>query len=201
MEQLTNQEKFELMEIDIEKIRQKVQEEISMDELYVLTDNELDSIQEIVGDSIELDVDSEESVENTRASFDIKNGQVLVIKAKKINAKLLFSLFKSVEGLISGSNLTRMFIVINLLMEYFCEVLDKDLSRVYTYLANEYFNNGRKFNNIEIIGVVNQYIKESMHVEWSDQKIQEKLNKLEYDLRVIECIDGVYVVTDKINFA
>lgn len=200
MEKLTNHNKFELLEIDVERLRQDIQKEISFDEQYVLNNEELDSIQNIIGDSIELEVELEEAVESTRASFYMKNGQVVVIKTKKLDVKLLFSLFKSVDGLINGSGLTKICTIFDLLIGLLYQIVDKDLPKVYTYLADEYFNNGRRFNNIEIFDAVNQYMKQSMSVKWSNQKIQEKLDKLEYELRVIECIDGVYEVKDKIYF-
>ncbi len=200
MEKLKNQNKFELLEIDAEKLCRDIRHEISINELYLLNDDELHFIQNIIGDSIELEVGLEDPVESTRASFYMKNGQMVVIKAKKLNVKELFSLLGSVEGFIQGTNLTRICIVIGLLIELFYQIMDKDLSKVYVYLANEYFNNGKKFNNMEIFDAVNQYIKESMNVKWSNKKIQEELDKLEHELRVIECIDGVYTVKDKIYF-
>lgn len=201
MEKLTNQNKFELLEIDVEKLCRDIQNEISMDELYVLNADELGSIQNIIGDSIELEVGLEDPGESVRASLYMKNGQVVVIRAKKLNIKLLFFLFGSVEAFINGTNLTRICIVVDLLIKFLFQVVDKDLSKVYVYLADEYFNKGRKFNNIEIFDAVNQYIKENMDVKWSNRRIQEKLDILEHELRVIECIDGVYEVKDQIYFA
>lgn len=201
MEELTNLEKFELLEIDIAKLRQDIRKEISIEELCVLSDDELNSIQNIIGESIELEIEPEEPVENTRASFLKKNKQIVVIKAKALDTKLLFYLLGSAGGFINGTKLTRAYILIDVLFKVFYQMVDKESSEVYTYLADEQFSHGRKFNNIEIFDAVSQYIKESMGVQWSNQKIQEKLDKLEKELRVIECIDGVYKVNDKIHFA
>lgn len=199
MENLTNENKFGLLDIDIKEVCQDIRGKVSVLESCALSDDELNSIQNIIGDSIELDLDLEEPVENTRVSFYTKDGKVVVVKAKKLDVKRLFNLFRLSLEFMAGNELTKIGVTISILLELFFQFPDKDLSDVYVYLAHEYFDNGKKFNNIEIFDAVNQHLK-SEGVRRSNEKIQEELKMLENDLHVIECVNGIYEVKDKIYF-
>lgn len=201
MEQLSNAEKFKLLEIDETQLRQMIQNAFLIEESHKLKDYELDSISGMIGESIALEFDTEEPVENTRASIYVREGKVVVLKAKMLNIGKLFSLAVKAPEFMRGDNYFRICIVISALYQIFYQELDEDLSKIYTYLASEYFQHGRKFNNVEIYDVVNQYVKENSGVKWTHEKINKKLAKLENELKVIECVDGIYNVKDKIYFA
>lgn len=201
MEKLTNLEKFKLLEINIDELQQEIQREISMTEMHKVSDGALSEISDIIGDSIELEVAAEEPLENTKASFLMKEGRVLVLKAKRLNVKQLFFLFTKAQQFLEGNELERIAIVIYSIFMLFFQNLDEDLSRIYAYLAYEYFHNGRKFNNVEIFDAINRYLKESLDTSWTNREIDQKLIWLEKELRVLECINGIYEVRDKIYFS
>lgn len=54
--------------------------------------------------------------------------------------------------------------------------------------------------NDEIYDVINGYLQKNLDFCWSKQKINKVLDKLENDLDVIEVVDGILYVKDKIHF-
>lgn len=200
MEKLTNLEKFKLLGIDIGELQQEIQREISMTEMHKISDDALNEISDIIGESIELEVAAEEPLENTKASFLMKGGRVFVLKAKRLNIEQFFFLFIQAEQFLKGNELERIAIALYSIFKLFFQNMDEDLSRIYTYLAYEYFHNGRKFNNVEIFDAINRYLKESLDTSWANRIIDQKLIRLEKELRVIECVNGIYEVSDKIYF-
>ena len=63
--QLTNSEKYELIEIDLEELCNEIKREILTRELYLLNKREIYILQEAIGDSTELEFDLEIPQENT----------------------------------------------------------------------------------------------------------------------------------------
>ncbi len=198
--QLTNNEKYMLLDINPEELCKKIKNEVFTKELYTIKDEELDLIQGIIGDSIELEVDTEASENNNvRVSFYTLNDKIVVIKRKKIDIKLLIDLLiHSVEFSV-GNTGTRIVVILNILQKLFLNILDDDVAILYSYLCKEYFVNGNKFSNIEIFGNINKHLKEYLGLSWSNNKINKILLQLER-LQVIEFSNGILHVKDKIYF-
>lgn len=198
--QLANNEKYKQLGIDSEEFCNIIQNDIRL-KGYIIKKEHLNSVKKIVGDSIEFDIESDTSGGDiTRASFYVSNEQIVVIKGKKLNIKLMISmLFNLFEFSRETDIVIKIETILNILMQLLFNVLDEDVSIIYLYLANEYFNNNNRFNNIEIYERINTYLKNSRKLSWSDTKINKLLLQLE-NLEVIECSNGVYLVKDKIYF-
>ncbi len=193
--QLTNSEKYELIEIDLEELCNEIQREILTRELYLVNKSEKYMIQKAIGDSTELEFDLETPQENTRLSFYSINHQLVVIKRKSINIKMILELLIDTFNFSVGDNGTKIGVILSVLFKTFFDVLDDDIALVYSYLCNEYFINHIKISNIEIYDKVNEYLE----LNWSNDKINKILLQLE-NKRVIEFVDGVLKVKDKIYF-
>ena len=152
-------------------------------------------IQKAIGDSTELEFDLETPQENTRLSFYSINHQLVVIKRKSINIKMILELLIDTFNFSVGDNWTKIGVILSVLFKTFFDVLDDDIALVYSYLCNEYFINHIKISNIEIYDKVNEYLG----LNWSNDKINKILLQLE-NKRVIEFVDGVLKVKDKIYF-
>ena len=156
--QLTNSEKYELIEIDLEELCNEIKREILTRELYLLNKREM----------------------YKRQSIDIKMFLELLIDAFDFSV---------------GNKGTKIGVILKVLFKTCFDVLDDDIALVYSYLSNEYFINGIKISNVEIYDKVNK----RLGLNWSTDKINKILLQLE-NMRVIEFVDGVLKVKDKIYF-
>lgn len=193
--QLTNSEKYELIEIDLEELCNEIKREILTRELYLLNKREIYILQEAIGDSTELEFDLEIPQENTRLSFYTINHQLVVIKRKSIDIKMFLELLIDAFDFSVGNKGTKIGVILKVLFKTCFDVLDDDIALVYSYLSNEYFINGIKISNVEIYDKVNK----RLGLNWSTDKINKILLQLE-NMRVIEFVDGVLKVKDKIYF-
>lgn len=192
--------KYEMLDIDINKVCREIKREVFAKELYSIKEDELFFLQETIGEIIELDIETQVLSDNTRKSFYLSNNRIVVIKNKKINIKLFFDILDASYELIDNRIEKRIAIIIELFIKLFFNVLNKDSAIVYSYLCNEYFIHARQFKNTEVNERINQYLKKKLGLSWSEDKILEILRYLEEDIRVIECRNGVFHVNDKIYF-
>ena len=113
----------------------------------------------------------------------------------RIASVFTFALWIDTFNFSVGDNWTKIGVILSVLFKTFFDVLDDDIALVYSYLCNEYFINHIKISNIEIYDKVNEYLG----LNWSNDKINKILLQLE-NKRVIEFVDGVLKVKDKIYF-
>jgi len=196
---LTNSEKYELLDIDLEEVCNEVNEEFLLKEWHVFEKSELDRMKEALGESTELEIETVIEAENTRLSFYSLNNQIIVVKRKRINIRLFLEMLAEAFNFRAGNNETKVITIFVVLLKVYLNVLNEDVSFVYAHLCYEYFTNGRKFNNVEIYVELNKYLKKYFGVGWPNDKLNKILLKLE-ELHVIEFVDGFLNVNDKIYF-
>ena len=194
---LTNNEKCELLELDADSWCEEVREELFFREGHVMSGAERLGLQDAIGESLELEIETEAPQENTRLSFYTSNNKIIVIKKKRFDIKRFFGLTISVLGMTSENALGITAAIVEILMNHFFTILDEDASMVYSYLCYEYFYNGKRFDNTEIFEKVNQHLAHALGYRWPESKIREELSQLE-DVKVIECMEGKWYVYDKI---
>lgn len=197
--QLTNDEKYELLEINQGDLCEEIKKETFITQLYTIKDDELSLIEGIIGDSIELEIDISDSEDITRASFRVWGNQIVVIRSKKLNIKRLVELMLHAYEFSTGGAAAKIGVVLNILVKQFFDVLDDDVAIIYSHLCIEYFKNHRVFGNIEIFDEVNRYLGQNLGLNWSNDKINRILTELE-NLRVIEFDNGNLYVKDEIYF-
>ena len=197
--QLTEFQKYEMLEIDVTELRDEIRKRILVVDMYSVKENELDMMQSAISNSIELEFDAEIPDGNTKLSFHMFDNKVLVIKKKQFSIKLFWSLMNDAVAFQAGNDVVRAWIVLNVIFKVFFSVLDEDVSFVYSCLCKEYFTNGRKINNVEIFDEINKYARQNLGGSWSNDKINKILLELE-KLKVVTFEDGCLNVKDKIYF-
>jgi hypothetical protein len=195
---LTNSDKYELLDIDMDGMCEEIRHEMIIKEFYRIKPKEIAKIQEAIGNCLELEIDVDGAQgEPTRLSFYTLHKQIVVIRKKQIDIKLLFELLVEVFPFSAGDNEEKIRVILIVLLKTFLNVLDEETSVIYAYLCKAYFVNHQRFGNIEIYDEVNQYLRQYLGAAWSKDKIHRILRQLE-GLRVIEFREGMLEVKDKI---
>lgn len=196
---LTNNEKYKLLDMDIDFICKEIQTELFLRECYTLGEETSLTLQEAIGSSLELELDTEVPQENTRLSFYTFDNQIIIIKKKKFHIKRFLELIGNSLGFCSGNAFGIANAVLQIFIHDFLTVLEEDASLVYSYLCYEYFIKGNIFNNVEIFEKINTYLTETQGYRWPKEKLNKILLQLE-GLKVMEFRDGLLYVSDKIYF-
>lgn len=199
MSHLTCDEKFMLLDIDSNELHRILRRELSMAQLCTFEDEEVCQFQDAIGNCIEIETaQTPLDGDYNRASFYTSDGKVIVFKLKQFNIKTFFKVIFDILPSIGGNRFTIMSTILNILMNMFFQILDEDVTAVYLFLCQEYYQNGRLFDNTEIFDKVNQHLEQIQGVHWSDSKINRILLNLE-KIRVIECRDGIFQPNDYIH--
>ena len=199
MSHLTCDEKFRLLDIDSNELHRILRRELSMAQLRTFEDEEVCQFQDAIGNCIEIETAQIPlDGDYNRASFYTADGKVIVLKRKRFNTKTFFNVIFDILPSIGGNCFAIMSAILNILMKMFFQVLDEDVTAIYLFLCQEYYNNGRLFDNIEIFDKVNQHLEQTQGVHWPDSKINRILLSLE-EIRVIECKDGIFQPNDYIH--
>lgn len=195
---LTNSDKYELLDIDMDGICEEIRHEMMIKEFYRIEPKEIVKIQEAIGNCLELEIDVDGTQgEPTRLSFYTLHKQVVVIRKKQIDIKLFFELLVETFQFYVGNNEEKIGIVLSVLLKTFLNVLDEETAVIYTYLCKAYYVNHQRFGNVEIYEEVNRYLRQYLGAAWSNDKIHRILLQLE-GLGVIEFREGMLEVKDKI---
>lgn len=197
--QLTEFQKYEMLEIDVKELRDEIKKRILTSEMYSVKENELDIMQKAISNSIELEVDTEVPEENTKLSFYTHDNRVVVIRRKQFSIKLFWDLMNEAITFQAGNDITRVWTVLRVIFKVFFSVLDEDVSFVYSCICKEYFTNGNKISNLDIFDEVNKYVRQNLGGSWPNDKINKTLLELE-KLKVIAFENGFLDVKDKIYF-
>lgn len=195
---LTYDEKFKLLDIDPNELHKTLSSELSMAQLRTIEDEKVCKFQNVIGHCIEIETELIPlNGDYNRASFYTSEGKIIVIKLKKFNIKTFFNVLFSILPSIGGNQFAIIYAIINVFMNLFLQTLDEDMTIVYLFLCQEYYQNGRYFDNIEIFNKVNQYLEKTQGIHWPNSKINHILLKLE-NIHVIECAEGIYKPKDYI---
>ena len=201
MSHLTCDEKFKFLDIDSNELHRILRRKLSMAQLRTFEDEEVIQFQDVIGNCIEIETTSTPlDGDYNRASFYTADGKVIVLKLKRFNIKTFFNVLLDILPSIGGNCFSITSAVLNVLMDIFFQILDEDVTTVYLFLCQEYYQNGRLLDNTEIFDKVNQHLEQTQGVHWPDSKINRILLSLE-DIHVIECRDGIFQPNDYIYLA
>lgn len=199
--ELTNDDKCKLLSINEDEMVDYFRKEIFIHSGLSLNEEQLVSIEKAIINSLDIEVEETHIQKNVKISLKIKDGQIVVIKAKKLSLLNFFVAMKNIDAIVNAENVSTVVLnSISLVIDLFVTNMDKEKSMVYSYLAYLALYENKKISNVEVYDVIKTYYRESYAEKISDMRIRTILYALEYDFRVIEFLEEYLVVKDKIYF-
>lgn len=199
--ELTSDDKCKLLSINEDEMVDYFRKEIFIHSGLSLNEEQLVSIEKAIINSLDIEVEETQMQKNVKISLKIKDGQIVVIKAKKLSLLNFFVAMKNIDAIVNAENVSTVVLnSISLVIDLFVTNMDKEKSMVYSYLAYLTLYENKKISNVEVYDVIKMYYRESYAEEISDMRIRTILYALEYDFRVIEFLEEYLVVKDKIYF-
>lgn len=199
--ELTSDDKCKLLSINEDEMVDYFRKEIFIHSGLSLNEEQLVSIEKAIINSLDIELEETQIQKNVKISLKIKDGQIVVIKAKKLSLINFFVAMKNIDAIVNAENVSTVVLnSISLVIDLFVTNMDKEKSMVYSYLAYLTLYENKKISNVEVYDVIKTYYRESYAEEISDMRIRTILYALEYDFRVIEFLEEYLVVNDKIYF-
>ncbi|MBR1702204.1 MAG: hypothetical protein IJ716_09660 [Lachnospiraceae bacterium] len=196
---MSTEEKRELLGWNSKQIEEVLYQEM-LHAMCGIDETEIHTAVEAFFHAVQLELESAqvESV-TTRASVKSFHGDIVVVKAKKLNLTEMLGQILSLYEIIDADSVSiKLIILLVFFLNGFVHKLDADSALIYEFLFRQYYFCNTVYATETIKPAIREYLKEYWEDEWTNRKINDILEVLENDVKVIELVDGRYIVVDQI---
>lgn len=201
MMEITKDDKYRLFGWESETLKEHIRTEMFKEKGIILNESELDITEEAIMNNIVVEAEEPEQQETVKLSFQLYNGKVVVLKAKKLSVKELASNIVDVANMFGTDyDFVKVYYAIFIVLRLFVTALEDEEGDIYCYLTYLCMHKEMKIDNIEIYNVIKEYYRKNYEEDISNRRIEKILNVLENKIKVIEFRDGYLEIKDKIYF-
>lgn len=201
MMEITKDDKYRLFGWESETLKEHIRTEMFKEKGIILNESELDITEEAIMNNIVVEAEEPEQQETVKLSFQLYNGKVVVLKAKKLSVKELVSNIVDVANMFGTDyDFVKVYYAIFIVLRLFVTALEDEEGDIYCYLTYLCMHKEMKIDNIEIYNVIKEYYRKNYEEDISNRRIEKILNVLENKIKVIEFRDGYLEIKDKIYF-
>lgn len=201
MIEITKDDKYRLFGWESETLKEHIRTEMFKEKGITLNESELDITEEAIMNNIVVEAEETEQQETVKLSFQLYNGKVVVLKAKKLSVKEMASNIVVVANMFGTDyDFVKVYYAIFIVLRLFVTALEDEEGDIYCYLTYLCMHKEMKIDNIEIYNVIKEYYRKNYEEDISNRRIDKILNVLENKIKVIEFRDGYLEIKDKIYF-